>query len=367
MKILFLITRGDSIGGAQIHVRDLAKMLQQDGHAVTVAFGKRGSFSTLLEDEGIAYRLVNGLGRNISLFQDIQALKNILSLIVELDPDIVALHSSKMGILGRIAAKIAKKPTIFTVHGWSFTEGKREGTRKFYQLIEKVGAFLSGRIITVSEYDRNLALRYRIAGDKKIQTIHNGVPDIDMCSSRAFALDQPTLTMIARFQEPKDHKMLIDVLSELQYLPWKLQLVGEDGGNMHEIKNLVDKLGMNERVEILGDRRDIDLLLAQSDIFILVSKWEGFPLTILEAMRAGVSVIASNVGGVSEAVVDGETGYLVHSSSDLKVALSRLLISSSTREEMGKAGRQRYEKYFTFEAMYQETYRVYKEVTKFSR
>ena len=364
MQILLLITRGDSVGGAQIHVRDLAKKLHREGHIVTVALGKKGSFSELLEEEGIPYRLVNDLERKISLFQDFRAFKNILSLIRELNPDVVALHSSKVGILGRIAAKIAKKPTVFTAHGWSFTEGKSKLSRKIYGVIEKVGAFLSDRIITVSEYDSRLAYQYHIADPEKIQVIHNGVPDIEICKSMEPSVNQPMVIMVARFQEPKEHKLLVEVLSQLEHLPWKLQLVGEDGGTMPEVRRLIKQLNLEERVQVLGDRRDVSDLLAQSDIFVLVSKWEGFPLTILEAMRAGVPVVASGVGGVPEAVKEAKTGYLVHSSLDLHRALSKLLGSPEQRQEMGEAGRKRYERYFTFEVMYQSTYRVYEEISR---
>ena len=362
MNVLILITRGDTIGGAQIHVKDIAKKLQDNGHEVTVLFGKKGPFSELLDSLGINYYVVDQLVREINIVQDLKALKSIVNKIKSIQPDIIAIHSSKAGIIGRIAAKITAKPVIFTVHGWAFTEGVSPKKRMLYRWIEKFGIFFSDRVITVSHYDKQLALKNGLGSSRKILTIQNGINDVKKCFFSSPAKSPANIIMVARFQNPKDHLSLIKALHKLKDLEWNLQLVGEDGGTQQSVKDLVAELKMDERIQFLGNRSDIEELLSNSHIFILTSFWEGLPLSILEAMRAGLPVIASNVGGVSEAVINGETGFVVNDFEDLVKSLETLIRSPKTREKMGKLGRKRYVRYFTFDRMYDSTYSLYREV-----
>jgi len=356
---MFLITRGDSIGGAQIHVKDMAKQLQEDGHTVIVAFGKEGVFSELLKENGISYRVIENMVREINPLRDIVALKNIVDEIRSIKPDIITIHSSKAGILGRIAAKITGVPVIFTAHGWAFSEGVGNKKRAVYQWIERMGACITDKIITVSKYDRKLSLSNNIGTAENTIAIHNGMYDIEDDLHAIADMAPANIIMVARFKAPKDHIGLIRALYELKHLEWHLQLVGEDDGSTDEAKKLVSDLGLEGRVDFLGNRSDVVTLLSRSQIFVLTSFWEGFPLTIIEAMRAGLPVIASNVGGTSEAVVDKETGYVVSSHEELVSRLKTLITSPELRVEMGQRGLTRYKFFFTFEHMYKQTLAIY--------
>jgi len=362
MNVLILITRGDTIGGAQMHVKDIAKRLQDDGHEVTVLFGKEGVYSKLLVQLGIHYYVIDDLVREIDIVQDLKALKAIVNKIKSIQPDIIAIHSSKTGIIGRIAAKITATPVVFTAHGWAFTEGVNPKKKMLYRWIEKFGMFFSDKVITVSNYDKQLALKNGVGSDTKIFTIQNAINDINKSFFSMPGKFPPNIIMVARFQNPKDHISLIKALHKLKDLEWNLQLVGEDGGLEQSVKDLVTQLKMDERIEFLGNRSDVDQLLSHSHIFVLTSFWEGLPLSILEAMRAGLPVIASNVGGVNEAVINGETGFVIDDFKGLVKSLEELIRSSDRRKEMGKLGRRRYVKYFTFDRMYDSTYNLYQKV-----
>jgi len=364
VKILILTTRGDSIGGAQIHIKDIAVTLQDKGHEVVVAFGNEGAFSSLLVKHNIRYRVIPNLLREISPLNDMKALMQIRQTLRAYQPDLLTLHSSKAGLLGRIAAKMTSTPVLFTAHGWAFTEGVSSKKRWLYIQIEKMAMLLSQRVITVSEYDKNLALRLGVGNEAKLVAIHNGMRDISREDFATFEGDIPVITMVARFQSPKDHRQLLEALAGLQHLAWRVEFVGEDGGLMQEVKDLGASLGIDHRISYLGHRSDIAAQLKHAGIFVLTSHWEGFPLTILEAMRAGLPVIASDVGGVGEAVVDEETGYLVDTQEALQNALQTCLNDKAHCQRLGAAGRKRYEKYFTFETMYQKTIALYEEVTK---
>jgi glycosyltransferase involved in cell wall biosynthesis len=127
---------------------------------------------------------------------------------------------------------------------------------------------------------------------------------------------------------------------------------------------LARTLGIQDRVRFLGQRMDVDQLLAAAQISLLVTNWEGFPLSILEAMRAGLPVIATSVAGIGEAVTDGETGYLVPRGDVdlLRNRIERLLTDPGLRVQLGRGGRERYERHFTLDHFVARTLAVYEEV-----
>lgn len=143
---------------------------------------------------------------------------------------------------------------------------------------------------------------------------------------------------------------------------WEMILVGGDGGLLQTNEREIERLGLQDKIKILGYRDDIDRLMASSQIFVLISNWEGFPLSILEAMRAKLPVIASNVGGVNESVFDGNTGFLVDDKEQLVAKLEKLITDSEKRVEMGENGRESYEKHFTLEKQLEQTFTIYDEL-----
>lgn len=365
MKITYVITRSDSIGGAHVHVRDLSLRLLSEGHSVHVLVGGEGPFTRQLSDRGIPFISIPDLVRPISPRNDVMAVFHLRRVLAKLNPDLVSVHSSKAGWLGRVAARSLGIPVVFTAHGWAFTEGVPDNQRRLYVLAEKVAARLADRIITVSDHDRKLALMYRVAPASKLVCIHNGMPDI---SSRYMAQPEtnpPRIIMVARFEEQKDHRSLLEALAQLQDIAWTLELVG-DGPLRQSSERLAETLGIRHRIDFVGAVDDVTERLARSQIFVLVSKWEGFPRSILEAMRAGLPVVASDVGGVSESVADGVNGFLVPRGDvgTLKHRLELLLFDPEKRRAMGHAGRLRFEEEFTFDRMFESTMRVYREVLR---
>jgi len=363
VRIAYVITRSDSIGGAHIHVRDVATAMMAAGHQVTVLVGHSGPFTEELEQHQIPFTSLRYLVRPISPHLDIAALVELLGHLRELQPDLVSAHSSKAGWLARVAGQMLGIPVIFTAHGWAFADGVPLFRRKIYLTAEKIAGTLPARIITVSDYDRRLAIGHGVVGPEKVVTIHNGMPDIGQELSATPGTDPPRIVMVARFAEQKDHQTLVRALGELRDLDWSLDLVG-DGPLRPTISSLVQEIGLDRRIRLLGFRRDVAQVLASAQVFVLASKWEGFPRTILEAMRAGLPVVASDVGGVSEAVADKKTGFLVTPNDEqaLTGALRRLIGEPDTRKRMGESGRKRYESEFTFDGMLDRTAEVYETV-----
>jgi glycosyltransferase involved in cell wall biosynthesis len=251
-------------------------------------------------------------------------------------------------------------PALFTAHGWSFTTGVPALPARLYRWVERLTAGFADRIITVSEYDRQLALRYRVVSPAKLVTVHNGMPDVAPALRARPERCPPRLVMIARFEPQKDHATLLRALAQLKSTPWELDVIG-DGPLRAQAAALATELGIGQRVRFLGFRRDIAEQLAQHELFLLISHWEGFPRSILEAMRAGLPVVASDVGGVRESVVQGETGFVVapQDVGALSARLETLLSDPGLRSRLGAAGRLRYEQHFTFERMFEQTLAVY--------
>lgn len=363
MKIAYIVTRADPIGGVQIHVRDLAAALLAEGHAPTVIMGGGGRLVNTLRGQGIPTVALRHLTVPINPVRDLRALSEIRAVFKDLRPDLIAGHSSKAGILGRIAARSLDIPVVLTAHGWSFSPGIPPLQAVVYRQIERCAGPLTSKLITVSECDRRLALESRVISEDRVVTVHNGIPDIGPQFRADPGGTPPRLVMVARFAPQKDHRTLLRALAELRDHAWELDLIG-DGPLMAEMESLAATLRLGGRVHFLGQRMDVDQILARAQISLLVTNWEGLPLSILEAMRAGLPVVASSVGGIAESVSDGETGYLVPRGNVdlLRDRIGRLLTDPALRLAFGGLGRTRYEQDFTLSHFVTETLAVYRDV-----
>jgi len=363
VKIAFIITRADDIGGAQIHVRDLSTALRAAGHDAVVIAGTHGVLADELRAQGVPYYSLRHLGREVGPLEDVRCFSELRETLREIKPDIISTHSTKAGFIGRIAGKTLGIPTLFTAHGWGFTEGRPPLQAFAFWAVERTTAAWAARIITVCESDRTAAVRARLTSSDRLVTIHNAMPDIDEALRARPGNSPPRLVMVARLSHWKDQPTLLHALADLKELDWQLELVG-DGPLRWQLEALVQSLGLTSQVTFLGFRRDVSERLAEAQLFLLISKWEGFPRSILEAMRAGLPVVATDVGGVRESVADGRTGFVIPRGdvARLRECLCKLLVSPDLRMSMGKAGRARYEEKFTFDRLVEQTTKVYESV-----
>ena len=266
---------------------------------------------------------------------------------------------------------------VVTAHGWSVTNKVGAWQGRVYAQIERAAAKYTARIIDVCDSERRLALAHGIGSAEQHVVVHNGIRDVAGNGARdgesaavvrgrganGFGIGPvlgPVLIMTARMERPKDHAGLLRALAKLKHREWRLDLIG-DGPLEESIRALAAELGLQGRVRFLGSVPNPEFYLQSADIFVLWSRFEGFPLTVLEAMRAGLPVVASDVGGISEAVQQGRTGLVISEAADLPRALEWLLRDRALRLEMGARGRARYEALFTFERMLERTVEVYEQ------
>ena len=327
---------------------------------MSLATGEEGVLTEQVRGLGVPVYILPNLVRPINLTKDARAVEEALCCIKSLKPDLVHLHSSKAGLVGRVAARRAGVPAVFTAHGWGFTDGVPWRRRHVVLASEWLAAKWTRKIIAVSEADKRLALRYRVARPEELVTIHNGIGDTPQRALPEGG-EPATVIMVARFMPPKDHQLLLEALIGIRS-PYHLLLVG-DGPGRSQVEAQARALGLNN-IEFLGTRDDVPDLLARSQVFVLPTKWEGFPISILEAMRAGLPVVASDVGGVREAVGEGETGFLVPrgDAAGLRARLEALLENPDLRARLGAEGRRRYEARFGLGRMLKKTRAVYDDV-----
>jgi glycosyltransferase involved in cell wall biosynthesis len=360
MKIIYIITKSEW-GGAQVHLYDLVKHAIKNNNKCTVIVGDEGELTDRLRNLGVKIVIISSLVREISPLKDMKCIYRMVEVLKNENPDLIHLHSSKAGLVGRIAAKIAKFPVIFTAHGWSFTEGISINKVKIFLIIERLAAKITNKIICVSEFDRQLALNNKVGSHMSLVTIHNGV-EYKETKHQIKENIIPKLIMVARFSSQKDYETLTLALSKIKG-EFEIQYVGE-GELLTDIKDLVLEKKLGEKVKFLGMRKDVNMLLEQSNIFVLVSNYEGLPISIIEAMAAKLPVIATNVGGVNELIEDNKNGFLINR-KDVNNLVEKLQLLIDNRElqlKMGKAGFEKYKNSFTVTTMLDKTFKVYEDV-----
>ena len=339
-------------------MRDLAIGLRARGHDCIVMGPREGLLSEQLRANGVPLILIPALKKPIHPVWDMISLLQVVLALRNLRPDIVATHTSKAGFIGRVAAKLIGVPSFFTPHGLSFINRKSGSHIRFRLIVERMAVFLGGRMITVCDAERKLAIDYLGIKDSHIVTIHNGLPDFQPCRERGQA--RVTITMIARFDVQKDHATLFRALSTLLHLEWELRLAGA-GPLLPSAKLLAEEHGLSSRICFMNQCSDTPRLLAESDIFALITNWEAFPISILEAMRSGLPVIATDTGGVREALEDEVNGFLVPRSDASRLAerLALLITSADLRQTMGLESRRRFSQHFEWRSMLDRTEAIY--------
>ncbi|MCL6554424.1 MAG: glycosyltransferase [Firmicutes bacterium] len=371
-KVLQLVTQSEW-GGAQTHVLALARGLRGT-YDVTIGCGAGGPLVARGRESGIRVVEIPSLVQPPRLLADLATLWRLVRWIRTEAFQIVHCHSTKAGLLGRIAARLAGAPIVaFTAHGWPSLAALPPLIRLAYRVAESGVARLSHVIICVSEHDKRQALKMGTGTPDRLVVVRNGVnPALWAQSMSAGPSGQPrgaipgsardgvcTAVCVARLTVQKDPLTLLKAWTMLQGAH-RLVLIG-DGPLRAELEAFCGRAGLTDRVTFLGARDDVPAVLGAADLFVLASRWEGLPFAVLEAMCSGLPVVATRVGGIPEAVVDGETGLLVPpgDARALAEAIERLAADPRLRGQMGAAGRRRAEACFTEARMLAENADVY--------
>jgi glycosyltransferase involved in cell wall biosynthesis len=347
-RVLLLITLAE-VGGAQSYVAALLPALAERYDVVLAAYGE-GPLREAASRAGARYVPLRNVRRPINPVRDLAGLLELVSLFRRERPQILHASSSKAGVLGRLAAVTTGVPIrFFTVHGWAFSAYSGLASR-LYQVSDRLMAPLTTVTICVSQTELADGLEAGTCRAERSVVIHNAV-DVTAAPRSPHDRATPRLIAVGRLKAPKDFVTLVRALAALRGRTYEALIVG-DGPDRGAVEAEIERLGLEGRVQLAGERSDVPELLAASDVFVLSSRSEGLPVSVLEAMAAQLPVVASRVGGLGELVVDGETGLLVPPGDEtaLAEALGRLVDDRELRRRLGAAGRARAEDSFDLSA-----------------
>ncbi|MFX1679518.1 glycosyltransferase family 4 protein [Mitsuaria sp. CC2] len=294
-----------------------------------------GEFTEQLRKIGVRVHLIPELERAISPRRDVQAYLRLRDFFRAERPDIVHTHSSKTGILGRLAAKAAGVPTIVhTVHGYAFPAESRPAIKAVFKFLERRAGKVTDRMIVLNDTDAAIARDLLGVPDARLALLPNGV-DIDTYapaapeSRRALRLssfgidadDHVIVGMVGRLWLQKNPQCFVRAAIRVAAQRGKVSffMIG-DGEYRAELDAAILASGHADRIRILGWRSDVPALLKALDLMVLPSRWEGMPLAILEAMSSGVPVLASDIPGNHHLVQDGSDGRLFPLDDDQALA-----------------------------------------------
>lgn len=355
-KILFVITQGER-GGAQRYVFDLAAHLPRDRFSVSVVAGpEKSELRNLVLGRGGRFLICRNLIRDIHPLKDLLAIRELRKIFAREKPDIVHLNSSKAGVVGSVAARLAGvKRVVFTAHGFAFLEPNSWWRRQIYYWAERFATYFRDKIICVSECDRQAALRSRLGPAEKFITIHNGIATVSLPPPTSHLTPPFVVGAIAHLYPTKGLNHLVDAARDIDA---KFVIIGE-GPERANLESRIKNYGLGNKFELLGERINAHQYLPQFDIFVLPSVKEGFPYVILEAMAAAQPIVATAVGGIPE-ILNHETGILVPAADPkaLADAIKFLIENPEIAKRLGQNARERV-KNFTLEKMVAETAKIY--------
>jgi len=370
IKILYSVT-GAVFGGAVAHVLGLMRADIRAGHLVALVAAPEPRLMSEARSIGVQVFPNPYFVHGVQPHKDIRAPWPVFQAVRKFKPDIVSAHSTKAGYATRLVCAILRKPVIFTAHGWAFTEGRSTWQRPVLALAERLAARTTAAIICVSNYDRELALKFKVAAPEKLALIYNGVDPTPLLSARGeqvrreFGLGKaPVLAMVGRLAPQKDPLTLLEACKLLE-ADFRLMIVG-DGELRGRAEALVSQGNLRDKVIFTGERQDIPGILAACDILVLSSRWEGLPLVIIEAEIIGLPVVASAVGGVPELIEDGVTGFIVPPRNPQALAdiLQKLLGDAHLCHKVGSAAREKALCEFTFNNMLTKTHQLYEDILR---
>ncbi|MFH2145977.1 MAG: glycosyltransferase family 4 protein [Candidatus Omnitrophota bacterium] len=302
---------------------------------------------------GVTCCFFPSLKRKINPFADLITLFLLIKFMKTHKIDIVHTHSSKAGILGRWAARLAKVPVIIhTIHGWSFNNHTNVAARYLYIILERAASRVTTCFIAVSEHDIEKGLRYKIGRRSQYALIRYGVDLAQIAALSGQQLNKQdfgvphsgkVVGMIACLKPQKNPLDFVRLAAAvLTHMPNTYFVLAGDGRLRRAMQNFICRRKLQHQVLLLGWRQDIYRIIPLFDIIVLTSLWEGLPIALLEAMANSKPIVAYDTDGVREIVRDRENGYVV-AAQDVQALANRvaaLLQNSSQAKQMGRRGYQ---------------------------
>ena len=351
IKILHVITHLP-IGGAQDNTLYTVELLDKEKYDISLCCNLDGELVERAKKvEAVKLFDIPFLGREVSPYRDIRAFLSLYKLFKEEDFTIIHTHSSKAGLLARLAAVLNKTPiVIHTIHGFAFNDFMNGLKKNFFIYLEKLLAKWTDVLITVSNLNKKKIIDLNIAHENKIKNIYSGI-DLSLFTNKRnddfrkelnLENDHLLLGSVGRLSNQKDPITMIEAFGIISkpFPNAHLALVG-DGELKGKILEKIDQLKLNGRIHLTGNKNNPWSVYHSMDLFIMSSIYEGLGRSITEALSCGVPVVCTDVEGVPEIVRDNITGILVRpkDSNKLADAIIRTLNDMETAKKMAEEGR----------------------------
>lgn len=353
MKLLLI---SESVGGGlRKHIVQLIENLDQEEFDIYFIHGTKtldDAFVSQYENLGKKVKLIScdSFERELNLKQDIETYRFVSKKIHQIRPDIVHCHSSKAGVIGRLAAKRhGIKSVFYTPHAYSFLspEFGRKKKKIFIGIEKLMSKFATTKTFCVSNGEKNAALDNSLDKSDKLEVIYNGLPGIELPAKEETKVrlglrkENFVIGNNARMSAQKNPKLFMEIARELINIDKNYHFVwAGDGPLMNKAIEFVRTNNLENNIHLLGDRNDSEIIVAGYDIFLITSLYEGLPYAPIEAMRAGVPILATNVVGNNEIVTEGINGYFIEEKIDKnlvrKVEKAKLLSDYSVRAQFTK-------------------------------
>lgn len=333
-KILYIITKS-VWGGAGKYVFDLATTLPKSTYEAVVALGGSGILKERLERENVPVYSIEGLDRDLNIFNDFSVLSKIIEIIKIEKPDIIHLNSSKIGGIGALAGRITKVPKIiYTAHGWPHNEDRSNFQKKLIKFFSWVTVILSHQTIVLSKKEYSEVVSWPLVKDK-FKIIKNGISS-PMFSNREYSrkflagkIESPITNetiivgSIGELTKNKGFSYAINAFKDLvkENHNIKYLIIGE-GEDREELEELVRVNKLQNHCFLVGFIPDASSFITGFDITLLPSIKEGLPYVILENTYAKVPIIATSVGGIPEMIEHDVSGLLVEPKNSEMISLS---------------------------------------------
>lgn len=369
IRVMQVIARMN-VGGPAVLVADLMRNFDPGLVNAVLVTGycdeNEADYLDEVAKDVVAIRLP-GLGRSISIVKDLNAFFLLIREIRKFKPNVIHTHTAKAGVLGRLAGLIAapQAKRVHTFHGHLLHGYFGAGKTKIVIFVEKFLARKTHKLVAIGSKVENDLLEVGIGKESQYEVIFPGLQPLEIQSKlearKRLDLNSETtyLVFVGRLAQIKRPDRLLDIARALKSNYPNVHILVAGAGELFESsKNVADIEDLP--MTFLGWRNDIELILSASDIAILCSDNEGIPLILIQAAQAGLPIVSTNVGSISDIVINGETGLLTELSSEALVdAISELLANPSLSAALGKAGQKRANDYFTSEVMVHHHERLY--------
>lgn len=383
MRICHVITRL-IIGGAQENTVLTCQGLHDKGHQVCLVTGpEAGPEGSLLEEAragGYAVEVVPSLRRAARPLTDLRARRDLARLFAQMRPDVVHTHSSKAGILGRLAARDAGIPHILhTIHGMSFNRTQPVVLQALYRGLERYCAHFTDRLVCVADAMTAQAVAAGIAPAEKFVTVYSGMRTNHFNPERydrqavrqawGFGENDVVVGTIARLFRNKGYEQLIPAMALAAKENPRLRFVWVgNGAQRDEYMSRLDELGLHERVVLTGliPPHEVPRMLAGMDLLVHASQWEGLPRAAVQALLMRVPVISFAIDGAPEVVIPDQTGELVplNDIAGLARAMVALAADAPNRQRLGETGHRLCLTRFDYHAMVDQLEAIYTDLAE---